>query len=52
MTKVANGGKFLDKDSTLPKDIMPDYLHPNAKGYQIEAQTIEPMIAKLMGEKK
>jgi beta-glucosidase len=52
MTKVANGGKFLDKDGTLPKDIMPDYLHPNAKSCQIEAQTIEPTIAKLMGEKK
>lgn len=43
--------KFLNKDGTLPKDIMPDYLHPNAKGYQIEAEAIEPMIAKLMGEK-
>jgi beta-glucosidase len=43
--------KFLDKDGTLPKDIMPDYLHPNAKGYQIEAEAIEPMVEKLMGEK-
>ena len=23
--------KFLDKDGTLPKDIMPDYLHPKQK---------------------
>jgi lysophospholipase L1-like esterase len=43
--------KFLDKDGTLSKDIMPDLLHPNAKGYQIEAQAIEPMVEKLMGEK-
>jgi beta-glucosidase len=44
--------KFLDKDGMLPKDIMPDLLHPNAKGYQIEAETIEPMVKKLMGETK
>jgi beta-glucosidase len=44
--------KFLDKDGTLPKDIMPDFLHPNAKGYRIEAEAIEPMVKKLMGEKK
>jgi lysophospholipase L1-like esterase len=40
--------KFLDKDGTLSKDIMPDYLHPNAKGYEIEAEAIEPMVKKLM----
>lgn len=40
--------KFLDKDATLPKEIMPDFLHPNAKGYQIEAQALESMIKKLM----
>jgi lysophospholipase L1-like esterase len=44
--------KFLDKDGTLSKDIMPDYVHPNTKGYQIEAEAIEPMVQKLMGEKK
>jgi len=44
--------KFLDKDGTLPKEIMPDFLHPNEKGYQIEAEAIEPMVKKLMGEKK
>jgi len=43
--------KFLDKDGTLPNDIMPDFLHLNAKGYQIEAQAIEPMVEKLMGAK-
>lgn len=45
------GPKFLDKDGKLPKDVMPDLLHPNAKGYEIWAQAIEPSIVKLMGEK-
>ena len=45
------GPKFLQADDTLSKDIMPDLLHPNAKGYKIWAEAIEPTVAKLMGEK-
>lgn len=41
---------FLDKDGTLPKEIMPDYVHLSEKGYQLEAEALEPMIAQLMGE--
>ncbi|MGA2033937.1 MAG: platelet-activating factor acetylhydrolase IB subunit [Thermoguttaceae bacterium] len=44
------GAKFLDPDGTLPRSIMPDLLHPNAKGYAIWAEAIEPTIKKLMGE--
>lgn len=43
--------KFLEANGTLPKDIMPDLLHPNEKGYQIWAEAIEPTVAELMGEK-
>ena len=42
--------KFLETDGTLPKSIMPDLLHPNAKGYEIWAEAMEPMVKKLMGE--
>lgn len=45
------GQKFLAADGTLSKDIMPDLLHPDAKGYEIWAEAIEPTVAKLMGEK-
>ena len=45
------GPKFLAADGTLSKDIMPDYLHPNAKGHEIWAEAIEPTVAKLMGKK-
>jgi lysophospholipase L1-like esterase len=44
------GAKFLDPDGKLPKSIMPDLLHPNAKGYEIWAEAIEPTVKKLMGE--
>lgn len=39
---------FLDKDGNLSPTIMPDYLHPNAKGYQIWAEAIEPTVKNLM----
>ncbi len=43
--------KFLKEDGTLPKEIMPDLLHPKERGYAIWAEAVEPTIAKLMGEK-
>ncbi len=45
------GDKFLDANKDLPKDIMPDALHPNAKGYQIWADAILPTIKEMMGVK-
>ncbi len=45
------GPKFLAADGTLPADIMPDFLHPNAKGYQIWAEAVESKIDELMGGK-
>lgn len=44
------GNKFLDEQGNLPKEIMPDRLHPNKKGYEIWAEAIEPTVKKLMGE--
>jgi arylsulfatase A-like enzyme/lysophospholipase L1-like esterase len=40
-------GEFLTGDGTLPKDTMPDGLHPNAKGYQVWAAAVEKKIAGL-----
>jgi lysophospholipase L1-like esterase len=42
------GGKFLAPDGTLPRDIFPDRLHPNAKGYQIWADAMEPALQELL----
>ena len=41
--------EFLSRDGSLPKSIMPDALHPNAKGYQIWAGAVEKKIAELGG---
>jgi len=45
------GQAFLKEDGTLPKEIMPDLLHPNAKGYAIWAEAMEPTVARMLGEK-
>jgi len=42
--------EFLHSEGVLSREIMPDLLHPNKKGYKIWAEAIEPMIVKLMGE--
>jgi len=46
------GPRFLDADGNIQTDIMPDHLHPDAKGYAIWADAIESRVAELMGEKK
>jgi lysophospholipase L1-like esterase len=42
------GPKFLDKDGALPKEIMNDFLHLTAKGYDIWAEAIEGKVKELM----
>lgn len=44
------GGHFLQADGALPKEIMPDYLHLSAQGYQIWAVAIEGKLRELLGE--
>jgi beta-glucosidase len=41
---------FTSADGTLSRDIMPDLLHPNEKGYALWAQAIDPMLKKLLSE--
>jgi lysophospholipase L1-like esterase len=45
------GPKFLQPDGTLSREIMPDLLHLNEKSYRIWAESIEPKVKELMGEK-
>jgi len=39
---------FLAADGTLPKEIMPDFLHPGAKGYALWADAIKDPLAALL----
>jgi beta-glucosidase len=48
VTYLDIGQKFLDKDGNLPKEIMPDYLHPHEEGYGIWAEAMGSTLEKLM----
>lgn len=39
---------FLTDNGVLQKDIMPDFLHPNEKGYNLWAEALEPHLQKLL----
>jgi beta-glucosidase len=41
---------FLDESGVLTRDVMPDLLHPNEKGYQIWADVVLPTLEKLMAD--
>ena len=43
------GDKFLLPDGTINRDLMPDTLHPNAKGYEVWADAIRPTMVKIFG---
>jgi len=44
------GSQYVEKDGSISKEIMPDALHPNAAGYKIWANAIEPKLKQLLGE--
>ncbi|MDX9867359.1 MAG: GDSL-type esterase/lipase family protein [Kiritimatiellia bacterium] len=40
--------KLLQPDGTLSKEVMPDLLHPNEKGYAIWAEAIAPFVTQTL----
>lgn len=46
------GAKFLEPDGSISRETMGDFLHPTAKGYEIWARELEPVLDKLLGEAK
>jgi lysophospholipase L1-like esterase len=45
-TLVDMTSDFLEADGTISRDVMGDFLHPAAKGYQIWARRVAPLLAK------
>jgi len=45
------GPKFLDANGNLPRQVMPDMLHPNDKGYELWIDAVAPKLEELMGSK-
>ena len=49
MIKFLDIGKvFLAEDDSIPNTVMPDLLHPNAEGYQLWADAMEPALAGML----
>jgi len=42
------GPRFLEADGTMSKEVMPDFLHPSTKGYEIWAEAIKEPLAELL----
>jgi lysophospholipase L1-like esterase len=42
------GDRFLEPDGSLSKDVMPDYLHPGKKGFQIWANALLPKLKEVL----
>jgi len=42
------GARFLDAEGNLPREIMPDLLHPSRKGYEIWADAIREPLRQLL----
>jgi lysophospholipase L1-like esterase len=42
------GPKLLDADGEIPKDVMPDGLHPGPQGYKIWAEAMQPLLDEMM----
>jgi len=42
--------EMLEPDGTLTKEMMPDLLHPKAKGYAIWAKAVLPIIKETLGK--
>lgn len=46
------GHKFIDNSGRIPKALMPDFLHLSPAGYQIWADSIDPSLRAILGEKQ
>jgi len=52
ITLLDIGAKFLEPDGSITRETMGDFLHPTAKGYEIWARALEPLLTRLLGEAK
>jgi len=44
------GPQLLNPDGLLSSEVMPDYLHPGPKGYEIWSQAMEPLLDELWSQ--
>jgi lysophospholipase L1-like esterase len=51
VTFIDIGAQLIEPDGMISRDMMPDFVHPTAKGYQIWADAIQPVINKYVPSK-
>ncbi len=50
ITYVDIGPQLIEKDGSISKEMMPDFLHPGEKGYEIWASAIEPKLKEILAK--
>ena len=48
VTYLDIGDRFLGADRSISRDVMYDFLHPSAKGYEIWSAAMEPTLTRLL----
>jgi lysophospholipase L1-like esterase len=43
------GHKFMNAEGVISKEIMPDFLHLSVNGYEIWAESMQPLLTEMMG---
>src|SRR5690349_11303218 len=51
VTYLDIGPKFLEADGSISKDVMYDFLHPSAKGYEIWVEAMKPTLTRLLADR-
>ena len=46
------GHQYLNEDGTMPRALMPDYLHLSKSGYETWAESIEDQLSGILGDKR
>ncbi len=47
---VDPGDRFVGKDESISRDVLSDFVHPTAKGYEMLGASISPIIKELLGK--
>ena len=50
ITYMSINDGFLNDDGTAKAELLPDFCHPSDKGYQVWAESIEPVVEKYLGK--
>ena len=51
VTYLDLSSKMIEADGSISPDMMPDFVHPTLKGYQIWADALQPVVDKYVGAK-